>query len=260
MAKPSVPTAKTLFALSGNHCAFPGCKNRLIDEQTNVLAARICHIKGNREGSARHDKNQPDEERQSLANLVAMCPNHADIIDNKANVATYTVEWLLDVKQKHERKYRGTLPPADDLAERFAIGTLHTLLSGPVVMSANQSGGQTANTINNYQYPPEIGRTPRSDGVTTSQGSTPEPPSLSEQEFKILVVVGKQQHATVREVASAVHVSEEKAKFYLDELDRKHRLVDRFMNMDHSIPDRYLLTHKGRRLLVERRGQENGTA
>ncbi len=202
MGKPSVATAKMLFTLSGNQCAFPECKHRLIDEQTNVLAARICHIKGNREGSARYDKNQPEDERQSLANLVAMCPNHSDIIDNKANLATYTVERLIDIKQKHENRFRGALPLADDLAENFALGTQRLL--------------------------------------------------LSELEFAILVVVGKLQRATVREVASAVQVNDEKAKFYLDKLDREHRLVDWFGNMDTSISEYYRLTHDGRGLLVER--------
>jgi len=77
-------------------------------------------------------------------------------------------------------------------------------------------------------------------------------PSLSEFEFNVLVVVGKRRQATVSEVASIANLAEERARFHLDELERKHRLLDVFRNMDRSIPDRYVLTHEGRRLLVQR--------
>lgn len=251
MGTPSVATVKRLFALSGNHCAFPECKNRLIDEKTNALAARICHIKGNREGSARYDKKQPEEERQSFGNLVAMCPIHSDIIDNKANIATYTVEWLVDVKQKHESKFRGAPSPTDDLAEQFAVGTLYPLGLASVVILANQSGGQTANTINNYQFAQGFGSGVPAESEAISEDNSSGSP-LSELEFDILVVVGKLRSTTVPAVASAVHVTEEKAEFYLEELSRKHKLLRWFGNMDPDIPDRYMLTHRGRGLLVER--------
>ena len=88
-----------------------------------------------------------------------------------------------------------------------------------------------------------------------SEGST-ERPALSEMEYNVLVEASKQQqtrkHATARDVASALNMTEEKSKYYLDELSRKHRLLNWFGNMDRSIPDRYTLTHDGRRLLVER--------
>jgi hypothetical protein len=78
---------------------------------------------------------------------------------------------------------------------------------------------------------------------------------LSELEYGVLIEVGKKQlagkHATAHEVASSLKITEEKATFFLDELSRKHRLLDWFGNMDSSIPSRYELTHEGRRLLVE---------
>jgi len=76
--------------------------------------------------------------------------------------------------------------------------------------------------------------------------------SLSKLEFDILIAVANHKRATVRQVASAVHATEQKAKFFLDELAHKHRLLDWFGNMDRSISDHYTLTHEGRRLLVDR--------
>ena len=80
-----------------------------------------------------------------------MCPIHSDIIDDKSNNLRYPVEWLRDVKATHENKYRGAVEPTEELADQFAVGALSLLVSGPVVISNNQSGGQTAQIINNYQ-------------------------------------------------------------------------------------------------------------
>jgi hypothetical protein len=99
---------------------------------------------------------------------------------------------------------------------------------------------------------------PESNSGASSKGAgAPEksidPSSLPDLEFKILVVVGKQRRVTAREVALAVHVTEEKAKFYLDELVRKHELIDWYGNMNPRGADHYMLRHEGRRLLVERK-------
>jgi hypothetical protein len=79
------------------------------------------------------------------------------------------------------------------------------------------------------------------------------PTALSELEFHVLVAVGQRDRVTAREVASTVQLSEQKAKFYLDELSRKHRLVDWFGNMNPGGEDHYALTHEGRRVLVDRK-------
>lgn len=105
----------------------------------------------------------------------------------------------------------------------------------------------TPDELDESRDPPE--NPPRSGGAT-------ERPVLTEMEYNVLVQVGKRQliqhQATARDVASALNMTEEKSKYYLDELSQKHRLLDWFGNMDRTIPDRYTLTHDGRRLLVER--------
>lgn len=40
---PTTSTIKNLFALSDNRCAFPGCTQKLVDENDNIFA-QICHI------------------------------------------------------------------------------------------------------------------------------------------------------------------------------------------------------------------------
>jgi hypothetical protein len=52
-------------------------------------------------------------------------------------------------------------------------------------------------------------------------------------------------------VASALNVSEEKAKYHLHEMSKRH-LISWVGNMDASIPSQYMLEHEGRRVLVEK--------
>jgi hypothetical protein len=98
----------------------------------------------------------------------------------------------------------------------------------------------------------------QSSGSRDSSENAGNPESISESaaisdfEFRILLAVAKLERATVDQVASAMQVGREKAKFYLDELSRKHELLDWYASMDRSRPDSYMLTHKGRGLLVER--------
>jgi hypothetical protein len=80
----------------------------------------------------------------------------------------------------------------------------------------------------------------------------PEPPELSELEFKILVAVGRGHRVTARQVVAEVQVTEQAAKYYLDELSRNHRYIDWYGNMNRGGRDHYMLTHEGRGLLVRR--------
>jgi hypothetical protein len=81
LAGPSNPTIKRLFAMSHNLCAFPGCTEPLVEGETVV--GEVCHIKGERPGSARYEASQADAERHDFSNLIAMCRKHHRIIDNE---------------------------------------------------------------------------------------------------------------------------------------------------------------------------------
>jgi hypothetical protein len=132
---PSVPTIKRLFAHSGNRCAFPRCPAALIEGSTVV--GEICHIKGAKPGSARHDDQQSVAERHGFDNLILMCRKHHTVIDDDDEA--YTVDRLLKMKADHESHAEGI---EADFAERAA----QLLVNQPVV-SVNQSGGITAHTV-----------------------------------------------------------------------------------------------------------------
>src|SRR5271157_5396723 len=120
MKKPTPSTIKRLYAVSSNRCAFSKCPNTLVDEQSGKVTGRICHIKGEKEGSARYDEDQSEDERRSFDNLVLMCPIHHDVIDD--DTESYTVERLYQIKQTHESQFN-TLDTdlSDDGAQQFII-------------------------------------------------------------------------------------------------------------------------------------------
>lgn len=140
LTAPRTRTVKRLFGVSGNICAFPKCQEPLV--VGDKVTGKICHIKGDKPGSARYDETQSDEERHGFENLILMCGKHHDVIDDDEE--SYTVGRLERMKAEHERT--ATHIP-DDEAERAA-----TLIVHQQVSSVHQSGGITAHTVHVHHY------------------------------------------------------------------------------------------------------------
>jgi hypothetical protein len=146
--QPSLATIKRLFAVSGNVCAFPGCKSPLVDHPSGKVTARICHIKARSEGGPRYDAAQADLDRHGFDNLVLLCPSHHDVID--ADSVSYSVERLLEIKSDHERDHATGQPVSDAVAKGLLASIESNVVSdGSVVTTVNQTGGQTAHSITN---------------------------------------------------------------------------------------------------------------
>lgn len=97
------PDIKMLWGKSGNHCAFPGCNTELAKLGSaggNSIIGEMAHIKGENRNSARYDSSMTDKERNCYNNLILLCPTHHTEIDR--DPALYTVEKLLEIKNKHE--------------------------------------------------------------------------------------------------------------------------------------------------------------
>ena len=124
--KVSEATIKQLFARSWNVCAFENCNNELVKE--NKVIWEICHIEWYSPKGPRYNKSSNDTERNSPDNLIIMCSNCHTLIDN--DISTYSVEYLKDLKNKHEKlneSKRYSLPDEvlgqiyDKLEEFFAL-------------------------------------------------------------------------------------------------------------------------------------------
>lgn len=98
---PKLDTLRALFAKSGNCCAFPGCKNKIINNK-NKLIGEICYIEAAEEGGERYNPKQTDEERRHYDNLILLCHEH-HVETN--DVQEYTVNKLKNMKKVHEAKF-----------------------------------------------------------------------------------------------------------------------------------------------------------
>ena len=96
---PTSKTIKSLFARSGNRCAFPDCYVPLVEEN-DIVTGEVCHIKARNARGPRYDPSQTDAERNDSANLILLCARHHKIVDDTP--AAYSVQILL----RHEEGAR----------------------------------------------------------------------------------------------------------------------------------------------------------
>jgi hypothetical protein len=99
--RPTLPTIRTLFAHSGNQCAFPDCAHPLIDQYGNFVA-QVCHIESAELGGERFNAAMTNEERRMPANLMLMCLRH-HVETN--DVIRFPVARLRQMKEAHERQF-----------------------------------------------------------------------------------------------------------------------------------------------------------
>jgi hypothetical protein len=104
----SVRTKLMLAFRSGDICAFPGCFKELVIDSTSgndkAKIAKAAHIAGENETSARFDSNMTPEQRDHYDNLIYLCADHHDLVDQL--VKGYPVEKLHEIKLLHEKKVR----------------------------------------------------------------------------------------------------------------------------------------------------------
>lgn len=119
--KPTLETIRSLFARSGNRCAFPGCSHPLVDED-DLFVAQICHIEAALPAGQRFNPGQTPEQRRSANNLMIMCYAHHRKTDD---VDRYPVGVLTKMKADHERDFgpeRYSVPsrPLEEVASEIA--------------------------------------------------------------------------------------------------------------------------------------------
>ncbi|MFC9449164.1 hypothetical protein ACFTSE_23715 [Bacillus cereus] len=106
------PVLRELYIFSGNQCAFPGCSNKIVNEDGTYIA-QICHIEAANEGGQRFNPNMTNKDRRALSNLMLLCYEHHKATDN---TEVYTVEKMQEMKAKHEAKFKNLF---DDMNKRL---------------------------------------------------------------------------------------------------------------------------------------------
>ena len=100
----STRNARLVGQPSGNRCAFPSCRKRLIVDGTTtssaVLVGEFAHICGEKQGSARYDASMTARQRNAAENLILLCLEHHEVIDGQPS--DYSVAVLVEMKRDHE--------------------------------------------------------------------------------------------------------------------------------------------------------------
>lgn len=130
--KPLDATLRKLYVNSGNQCAFPGCTNKIVDED-GVFIAQVCHIEAANEGGERFNPNMTNEERRDYSNLLLLCYEHHQVTNNEEK---YTVSDLMEMKDKHENKFKSII---EDMSTSFV---------GDITKSQSITYPKTLNSMN----------------------------------------------------------------------------------------------------------------
>jgi hypothetical protein len=99
-----------LWVRSGGRCAF--CNKYLLEDEHfeifEIPLGEMAHIVGwsQAKKSPRGQSDLPLEERNTADNLVLLCPEHHKTIDTPELLAKFTVERLLNQKDRHETRIR----------------------------------------------------------------------------------------------------------------------------------------------------------
>lgn len=94
---------KKLYALSGNQCYYPDCKERVYNLEEEASVGEICHIHAVNPGGPRFDAKLSEEEINSFENILLLCPTHHSYIDK--NKEKYPPAFLIKLKREHEEKF-----------------------------------------------------------------------------------------------------------------------------------------------------------
>jgi hypothetical protein len=100
----SVQDRKRLWGRAASRCAFPDCRQELIEAMTgdrgDVLVGQEAHIIARNADGPRGESDLGASQRDSYENLMLLCARHHIIVDN--DLKAYPVEVLLRMKSDHE--------------------------------------------------------------------------------------------------------------------------------------------------------------
>lgn len=155
MSAPTLATIKSLFARSGNRCAFPDCGTPLVEE-SGTVTGEICHIRSASPGGPRFDKTQSESERHGASNLLLLCARHHKIIDSESE--QYPVSVLEAIKCQREQPGLIEISPmtakaAAQLLESYLSVTIHSN-SGQIAI--HSPGAIQAHTVTLKTSKPKV--------------------------------------------------------------------------------------------------------
>lgn len=131
----SEKTKREIWVKAGGHCSFPDCQHLLIEEgnedDSSATIGEIAHIVAQGAVGPRSDKSIPGEELHGVGNLMLLCLEHHQIVDDQPK--TYPVEKLIQMRTDHEKWVREQLSPREAYTGVFSqevtvTDTIHSSL------------------------------------------------------------------------------------------------------------------------------------
>lgn len=167
MPSPSIKTVKRLFAVSGNRCAFPGCRSPIVEE-SGTVTGQIAHICSASENGPRYDPSQSDDERHGYSNLLLLCGRHHTLIDSE--VDAYSVSRLKEIKRSRESFGPIEITPACGVAAQRLVESYEKLVivNAGGNVAVNSPGAIQAEVINLKSTKKEIRFQPPMDSIGAS--------------------------------------------------------------------------------------------
>lgn len=104
-----------LLVASGGRCHI--CNKDIMNDwrsHKQIKTAELAHIKAFSDNGPRADKSLSIPERNANENLLVLCPTCHAIIDKKIAEGIYTVDWLLDKKEKKNKQIHNILEKLND--------------------------------------------------------------------------------------------------------------------------------------------------
>lgn len=124
--RPHIPKSvqSLLWLRAGGRCEFRGCNKILYEDnvtQDPINESNIAHIISWKETGPRGDKELSPKLATDISNLMLTCPEHNHLIDNGENVEKYTVSFLREMKDEHERSIRKLTALTNQLPKRVIV-------------------------------------------------------------------------------------------------------------------------------------------
>jgi hypothetical protein len=131
--RPDIPKAvqSLLWLRAGGRCEFRGCNKILYEDnvtQDPINESNIAHIISWTETGPRGDKELSPKLATDIGNLMLTCPEHNHLIDKGENLEKYTVSFLSEMKEEHERSIRELTGLATQLPKRVIV--LKSMIQG----------------------------------------------------------------------------------------------------------------------------------
>ena len=139
--RPSIPRAveRELWLKAGGRCEFRGCNKYLykdgVTQQPKNLA-NIAHIVSWTPTGPRGNEHS-QELATDISNLMLLCSDHNNYIDDSNYVDTYTVELLHEFKQEHENRIYQVTGMGQDYGVR--IIKLYSKIQGQIPNISDRS-------------------------------------------------------------------------------------------------------------------------